>query len=440
MASGSPTPSRVAEHSKLFGLAIVVGLLAGAIGVAFQEALAVAAGLRESLARGGGHSVIGVAAAILFSAAAVWAGIAIVRRFAPEASGSGIPLVEATLHRDRDIRWPRILWVKFTGGVLAIGGGLTLGREGPTVLMGAAVGRAFGGPIAAWDERGRTLLAAGAGAGLAAAFNAPLAGTVFVLEEMRVLRTPRHALAALLACVSADQVYRWLLGGAPQLGIVAVAAARPATAVLLPLLVLGAAAGLVGAVFNRGLLATLRLFDRLRAGRPGSGGAIALLVGAAVGLVGFFAPDMLGPGDGLVEQALRAPLGAAEAAAVLGLRFVLTLASYATGAAGGLFAPLLVLGAETGVLVGRAVEALSPTTDAALPTFVIVGMGALFAGSVRAPATGILLMIEMTGALPLLFPLVYTAVIADLTARALGARPIYESLLERKLGRAGKES
>ena len=435
MASRSPKLERVADHSVLFGLAIGVGLLAGAIAVAFQEALAYAAGLRESLSRGASASAWGLPAAVLFSAVAIWAGVALVRRFAPETSGSGIPLVEAALHRDRDIRWLRVLWVKFTGGVLAIGGGLTLGREGPTVLMGAALGRALGGPLSAAGERGRTLVAAGAGAGLAAAFNAPLAGTVFVLEEMRVLRTPRHALAALLACVTADQVYRALLGGAPQLGMVDVA--RPPASALVPLLLLGAAAGVLGAVFNRALLATLALFDRVRARAGRHSSSLPLLVGAAVGLVSFFAPLLLGPGDGLIEQALRAPLDAASAALVLVARFALTLASYATGAAGGLFAPLLVLGAETGVLVGRAAEPLWAASGGALPVFAIVGMGALFAGSVRAPLTGVLLMIEMTHALSVLLPLAYAAVLADLTARALGARPIYEALLERATARAG---
>jgi CIC family chloride channel protein len=433
VASGSPSPARVAEHSTLFGLAIGVGLLAGLVAVAFQEALAYAAGLRLALSRDGALSTGGIAAAVLFSALAVWAGVAIVRRFAPETGGSGIPLVEAALHKDRDLKWPRILWVKFTGGVLAIGGGLTLGREGTTVLMGAALGRALGGAPSASDERRRTLIAAGAGAGLAAAFNAPLAGTVFVLEEMRVLRTPRHALAALLASVTADQVYRGLLGGAPQLGAVAVS--RPPLAALVPLLILGAAAGVLGAIFNRCLLGTLALFDRLRSRDVRWAGGLSLLVGAAVGVVGFFAPLVLGPGDGLIEQSLRAPLDAASAAAVFVARFALTLASYGTGASGGLFAPLLVLGAEGGVLVGRAADPLFPVGEIALPVFAIVGMGALFAGSVRAPATGVLLMIEMTGALHVLLPLVYAAILADLTARALGARPIYEALLERTLRR-----
>jgi len=237
VASRSPSLERVADHSALFGLAIAVGLLSGGIAVAFQWALARAAWLREGGARGAPTGDWKLPVAILFSALAVWAGVAVVRRFAPETSGSGIPQVEAALHRDVDVKWPRILWVKFTGGLLAIGGGLTLGREGPTVFMGAALGRALGGPLTASGERGQTLLAAGAGAGLAAAFNAPLAGTLFVLEELKVLRTPRHALAALLACVTSDQVYRSLLGRAPQLGAIVVE--RPGVSAFLPLLLLG---------------------------------------------------------------------------------------------------------------------------------------------------------------------------------------------------------
>jgi CIC family chloride channel protein len=418
----------------LFGLAIGVGLLAGLLAVAFQVVLARAALFRDAevarTARPGWELPI----VILVSAVAVWGAVAVVRRFAPEASGSGIPEVEAALHQDRELRWPRILWVKFTSGVLAMGAGLTLGREGPTVQMGAALGRALGGPLPASGEGRRTLIAAGAGAGLAAAFNAPIAGTVFVLEEMRVLRTPRHALAALLACVTADQVYRWLLGDAPQLGALAIP--HPNASAFVPLLFLGVAAGAIGALFNRSLLGTMRLFDGLR--RRGFDHAIALAVGAAVGAVGVFAPRLLGPGDSLIEQSLRAPLDAAVAAAVFAARFVLTLASYATGVAGGLFAPLLVLGAEAGVVAGRGAELVRAAAGTDLALFAIVGMGALFAGSVRAPATGILLMIEMTGALHVLLPLVYAAIAADLTARVLGARPIYEALLERTLAREAR--
>jgi len=421
----------LAEHSSLFGLAVVVGLVSGAIAVAFQQCLAVLTALREGAVAKATPAGWGMLLAVLVSALAVAAGAEVVRRFAPSAAGSGIPEVEALLHRGGDMSWARLLWVKFVGGLLAIGGGLTLGREGPTVQMGAAIGRAFGGPPGPPGARGHTLVAAGAGAGLAAAFNAPLAGTVFVLEEMRVLRTPRHALAALLAAVTADQVCRALVGSAPQL---ALAGVEPPPFSTIPLfLALGAGAGLLGALFNRCLLRSLAMFDRLRRANRRNALALVLAAGALVGLTGFFAPELLGPGDGLVERTLHDPPETAGASATFVARFSLTLVSYATGVAGGLFAPLLVLGSELGVLAGRAAEffLVRPASD--LPAFAVVGMGALFAASVQAPATGILIIVEMTGALPLILPLVYAAVIADLTARALGARPIYEALLDRML-------
>jgi len=423
--------ARFAEHSSLFGLAIVVGLVAGAIAVAFQGGLAALTALREEAVARATPAGWGLPLAVLVSALAVAAGAEVVRRFAPSAAGSGIPEVEALLHRGGDMRWARLLWVKFVGGILAIGGGLTLGREGPTVQMGAAAGRALGGPPGQPGARGHTLIAAGAGAGLAAAFNAPLAGTVFVLEEMRVLRTPRHALAALVAAVTADQVERALVGRAPQLALAGVS--PPPLSTIPIFLALGAAAGLIGAVFNRWLLRSLALFDRLRGASARNAVAVALAAGAVVGLTGFFAPQLLGPGDGLVERALHDPPAAAGAAATFVARFALTLVSYATGVAGGLFAPLLVLGSELGVLAGRAAELLPASPASDLSAFAVVGMGALFAASVQAPATGILIIVEMTGALPLILPLVYAAIIADLTARVLGARPIYETLLDRML-------
>ncbi len=428
--------AQLAEHSSLFGLAIVVGLVAGAIAVAFQKSLASMAALREGAVASAGPGLPGVAVAVIVSAVAVAAGAEVVRRFAPSAAGSGIPQVEVLLHRGGDMSWTRVLWVKFVGGLLAIGGGLTLGREGPTVQMGAAAGRAFGGPPGQPGARGHTLIAAGAGAGLAAAFNAPLAGTVFVLEEMRVLRTPRHALAALLAAVTADQVCRALVGSARELAFAGIE--RPPMSTVPLFLALGAAAGLVGALFNRWLLGCLALFDRLRRAGGRNAVAVAVAAGAAVGLTGFFAPELLGPGDGLVERALHDPPAAAGAAATFVSRFALTLVSYATGVAGGLFAPLLVLGSELGVLAGRAGELLLARPVSDLPSFAVVGMGALFAASVRAPATGVLIIVEMTGALPLTLPLVYAVVIADLTARALGARPIYEALLDRTIAVEGR--
>lgn len=429
--SEDPTPK---DTVALYAGAIGVGLAAGLLAVAFEAALRLAGQARALVANAAGSPGLRVALSIAFSALAAGAGVWLVRRFAPETAGSGIPQVESALHRGGDVRWRRTLLVKYFGGLLAIGGGLTLGREGPTVQLGAAAGRALGGPPGPGSGRSRTLIAAGAGAGLAAAFNAPIAGTVFVLEELKVLRTARHALAALIAAATADGVCRLLLSGRPSFGVVAVE--RPPLWTLIAFLLVGAVSGAFAALFNRSLLGSLDLFDRLRAGQGVARGvSLGVAVGAVVGLAGAFAPEWLGSGEPLIDRSLHVPPAAAAAAIILLARFALTLLSYSSGAAGGLFAPLLVLGCQTGLLLGLGAARLAPGLGLDPVAVAIVAMGALFAGSVRAPLTGVLLMVEMTGAFTLLLPLLFASAAAHVAAGALGGRPIYEELLERETRR-----
>ena len=294
------------DTGALFVGAIGVGLAAGLLAVAFEAALGLAGQLRAFIGSGAGHPGRALALSIGFSALAAGTGVWLVRRFAPETAGSGIPQVEAALHRGSELPWKRTLVVKYFAGLLAIGGGLTLGREGPTVQLGAAAGRALGGPPGPGSERSRTLVAAGAGAGLAAAFNAPISGTVFVLEELKVLRSARHALAALIAAAVADGVCRLMLSGRPSFGVVAVD--RPPLWTLAFFLLVGVAAGGLGALFNWSLLASLALFDRMRAGHGVARGVLlGVAVGAVVGLTGAFAPEWLGSGEPLVDRALHAP-------------------------------------------------------------------------------------------------------------------------------------
>jgi chloride channel protein, CIC family len=415
----------------LYAGAIGVGLLAGLLAVAFETALELASRTRVFL-EGAGPFFRGIPFSILCSS--LFAGLAVwlVRRIDPDTAGSGIPQVEAALHRGREIHWPRTLWVKFTGGALAIAAGLTLGREGPTVQMGASAARALAGRSGLSSERGRVLVAAGAGAGLAAAFNAPLAGTVFVLEELKVLRSVRHALAALLAAVTADGVCNLLVRDRPLQGLVP--DGLPPLSALPFYLVVGAAAGVLAAVFNRTLLASLAAFARLAAGSVQRAVWLGIAVGAICGLVGKFEPSWLGPGEDLVAHSLQVPPAAAVAAVILAARFGLTLASYASGAAGGLFAPLLVLGCQAGLLLCFGAASLTPSAGLDPAAAAVVAMGALFAGSVQAPLTGVLLMLEMTGALGLLWPLLVAAIAARVVARFLRTRPIYEELLARLPG------
>lgn len=326
-----------------------------------------------------------------------------------------------------------MLATKFFGGVVAIGSGLALGREGPTIQMGGAVGAGTARLLKTSTQERMILVAAGAGAGLAAAFNAPLAGLIFVLEELQRDFRPMVFGAAFIAAAAADVVSRLFSGQLP----VFTAPAYPAPSLsLLPVFaVLGAAAGILGVAFNRGIVSSLNLFGAL----PSRNKAFAcLIVGGLVGLMAYFAPNMVGSGHGLAEVALSAKLALATLPLIFATRFFLTLGSYGTGAPGGIFAPLLALGSVLGLLVGDLTAMALPHAGVMPGAFAVVGMAAYFTAIVRAPLTGIVLIVEMTSSYALSLPLLVACFCAYGVAEATKNLPIYETLLQRELA-AGKD-
>ncbi|MCW3097487.1 MAG: Chloride channel core [Chthonomonadaceae bacterium] len=421
------------QRRRLFPRAALVGLLAGLLAVAFRIVLAEGDVLRNALiAWGHLHPVVGAICVVLFGASGAGLSVFLVRRVAPEASGSGIPHLEAVLHRYRELEWKRVLGVKFFGGALALSSGMALGREGPTVQMGGAVGAG----VAEWlrvSQRDRlVLIAAGAGAGLAAAFNAPLAGLIFVLEEVQ--KDFRQAVfgAAFLAAATADIVARFASGQFPVFHVPSYPV--PALTALPAFIVLGLACGLLGVVYNRSLMATIDLFARVP---PRLASFAAAGVGAIVGVVAWFSPSAVGGGHMLAERFLDGRAALAMIPAWFLLRFVLSMASYGTGAPGGIFAPLLVLGALIGLGVGETTHLLVPHLVPNPAIFAVVGMAAYFTAIVRAPLTGIVLIIEMTGNYAQMLPLLVACFCAYIVAEGLGQLPIYEALLERDLRRTG---
>jgi chloride channel protein, CIC family len=426
------------QRRKVFPRAVLVGLLAGILSVAFGWALAGGDLARNRLiAWAHRHPAWGWLLPILWGAVGAGLAVYLVSKVAPETAGSGIPHLKAVLYRLRSLPWQRILPVKFGGGVLAIGGGLTLGREGPTVQMGGAVGAAVAEWLKVTPRERQTLIAAGAGAGLAAAFNAPLAGLAFVLEEVQRDFTPLVFGASFIAAVTADVVTRSLMG---QLPVFHVATYPVTPLVTLPaFLALGLVTGLLGVAFNRGLVGALEGFSRARGWLSRLGGWPAALagafVGAVVGLIGWFVPDALSGGYTLVDAVLRGQVALALIPPWFLLRFGLTMASYGCGAPGGIFAPLLVLGALLGLAVGEVTQLVMPEAITNPEAFAVVGMGAYFAAIVRAPLTGIVLIVEMTNSYEQMLPLLVACFSAYAVADALGDLPIYEALLERDVGR-----
>jgi len=421
------------RRRRLFPRALLVGLLAGLVASFFRALLERAEELRGLLilrlqpCGAGGLAlllVLGAAGAVL----ALW----LVHRFEPSAAGSGIPQLKAVLHRLRPMSGARLIAVKFAGGLCAIGSGLALGREGPTIQMGGAAGRL----VARWwpsssHERG-LLIAAGAGGGLAAAFNAPLAGLVFVLEEIQKNFAPGVFSATFLASVCADAVSRFLFGQTAVFGSAPIAA--PPLGSLPLFLLLGAASGALAVGFDRGLLGVLRLFDRTSPrGRLLAAGG----VGGSVALIAWFSPSLVGSGGPIVSRTLSGQGAVGVLLLTLVLRFGMTLGSYGTGVPGGIFAPLLVLGSQAGLALGLAAAAFSPALVGEPRAWAVVGMAALFAGTVRAPLTGIVLMVEMTESYTLMLPLLVASFTAQWVADRLGEPPIYDSLLKRELQRSG---
>jgi CIC family chloride channel protein len=419
-------------------LSIAVGAWTGVLVGIFRLALAGADRLRGTLlATFHGWSGIGLASSLCAGAAAAALATWLARRFSPYAEGSGIPEVEVALRRELPpMPLPTLLLVKFVGGLLAIGGGMALGPEGPSVQMGAVGARLIGGRFRrSWLDM-HSLIAAGTGAGLAVAFNAPIAGVVFVLEELHRQFDGRVALAALGASSTAILVAHLFLGSAPLL-LVAPAGPGPSATGPLPYLaaatwpayvVLGVVAGLAGAVYNRALTGALSLaerFDRWPA-RPQ-----AAVVGVLVGLIGWFAPRFIGSGETLTQSILAGAVGVGAVPLVFALRFLFGAACYGVRAPGGLFAPILLLGAQMGLMCGAACRWAFPTLGIHPQAFAVIGMAAFFTGVVRAPVTAIVLVIEMTAAFGLLLPMLVAGFAAMLAADWMRIPPIYDSLRER---------
>lgn len=421
-------PPRPGQWLFLMIVASFVGAAAGLVGGAFRIALMeLARGRGEMIAWAHQHGMWWFGWIVPTSLCAAGAAVAcyLTQRFAPQTAGSGIPRVEAVLrhHLRPAAYW--ILPVKFIGGALGIGSGLALGREGPTVQMGGTIGRLVSDALKRYLPEPWTLIAAGAGAGLAVAFNAPLAAVVFVVEELLHRFSARVFSATLMACISGTVVLRLMLGNAADFGSPRLTF-LPAD-VLPSYLLLGLLAGLLGVAFNVSLVAGMRISERAAKWPLGTKGAV---VGAVAGLMAWYSPGLVGGGESLAQSAIVNSIPFRGLCMLLLARFVLTISSYSSGAPGGIFAPLLALGALLGSAFAAAESALLHHPQDQAP-YAIVAMAACFTAVVRSPLTGVVLLLEMTGSWPLILPMMAASVTAYAVPELWGNPPIYDSLRER---------
>ncbi|ARU95103.1 H(+)/Cl(-) exchange transporter ClcA [Tatumella citrea] len=416
-------------------LAGLVGILVGLVGVAFDKA--VNAVLHYRLHHfAGSFGFVSLIGGIVVSALLAVVGYWLVRQFAPEAAGSGIPEIEGALEELRPVRWWRVIPVKFFGGIGTLGAGLVLGREGPTVQLGGNIGRMV---LDIFRMKGaevrHTLLATGAASGLSAAFNAPLAGILFIIEEMRLqfhyslISVKAVFIGVIMSCI----VFRVFNGESAVLDVGKLTNAPLNTLWLY--LVAGMVFGIVGVIFNRLIFKVQDRFQQLHGGRMKTILLIGAIIGGTCGALTLLFPELTGGGSLLIPLAAKGEYGLAMLLTLFILRMLMTLLCFCSGAPGGIFAPMLSLGTLLGTALGVLATSMFPEYHLQAGTFAIAGMGALFAASVRAPLTGIVLVLEMTDNYQLILPMIITCLGATLLAQFLGGTPLYSTLLARTLAK-----
>lgn len=432
MSSESDVPTTPSD-TLYYGLAILIGLAGGAAGSAFHILVEHLSLWPEHLAGALGRGPLTYVVSAVVAAAMVIASLYLVRRFAPEAGGSGVQEIEGAMEGLRPVFWRRVLPVKFVGGVLALGSGLVAGREGPTIHIGASIAAGLSETFRLGRTDSRGLLAAGAAAGLSAAFNAPLAAILFIIEETRrqFPYTFRTYMAVIAAAAASAVVTEAISGASPFLAITT--GEMPLWS-LAAFALLGALLGVVGIVFNRCLILSL---DAVRAVSMRAPYLPAAVVGGAVGVLVLALPEATGGGERLLVRLIGENLPLALLAAIAVIRFAGTMASYSIGTPGGIFAPILALATAIGLAFGGVMAALAPLPDSAAAAFAVAAMGGLFTATVRAPLVGIVLVAELTGSYALILPVIVTCGVANVVADRLRGRPIYEVLLERTLRLSG---
>ncbi|MDK8648809.1 ClC family H(+)/Cl(-) exchange transporter [Alloscardovia omnicolens] len=357
--------------------------------------------------------------AFLLTAAAAAAAIAKLVAWEPMATGSGIPQVEGVLLWGLKMRWWSILFVRFTAGIVCGFFGMSLGREGPSIQIGAATAAGIGTRMSKNNVERDNFTAAGAAAGLSAAFSAPLSGMMFALEEVYRSFNPTVLLTATTAALTADLMSKIFLGFNPVLHFVSIEQLNlDSYAWLIPL---GLVSGITGAAMNALLLGLQTAYSHIAV-------HWRLFIAIALALpVGIFLPLALGGGASLIAFAEQAASPLGMLVVLLLIKMLFTATSFGSGAPGGIFLPILTVGAVAGSIYAR----IAPISPQLIATFAVLAMAGTLTASVKAPITSMMLVIEMTGSLVHMLPVATVTLISLAVSDALRTQPIYHALLNR---------
>lgn len=347
----------------------------------------------------------------------------LVFKFAPETKGSGIPFVKMVMARMGNITRLRSIIIKFIAGVTGIGTGLSLGREGPSVQLGAGAGALVGKIFKMRGTDQSKLVAAGAGSAIGATFNAPIAGTVFVLEELTNKFSANLLFPVLVATVTAASVARHFLGNNPSFTIPYITHNLSLEGIFV-CIILGIIAGFLGVAFAKIIYKNNDFFENLNKLPNWLKPAIA---GFVIGIIGLFIPYILGSGNLSVDLLLQHKLTLTTVLLVFVAKFFITPFCFGSGAVGGIFLPMLMLGSFLGYIVASVFNILGIQTDVIVMS--MIGMGAFLSAVARTPITAVVMVFEMTAGYTHILPIMLSAAIANLVAEKLNHRPIYASLI-----------
>jgi CIC family chloride channel protein len=417
---------RSSETLSLILSAILVGGLAGLAAVGFDW-LVVNMGMFVAALQDQVGSLLGALMVVAIPALGGLLITPIVVAWAPDARGSGIPGVMLAVSNLAGRVPKRLAFWRPLASAISIGSGASLGTEGPVVQLGASLASLTADLLKLNDERRRNLVAVAAAGGIAATFNVPIAGVLFSLEVILGQFQVRYFASVVIGAVSATAVSRTVLGADPAFAVPDYGLSAPQE---LPLyLLLGVFCGLIGVIFLRALISGEDLFDRAGLSpwlRPAVGGVL-------VGLLALITPHVLGRGYETTGQILQGELTSGGFLLLLIIaKMLATSASFGSWAAGGIFAPILLIGAAAGALFITVAQFFFPQLTSHTGAFALVGMAAVFSSATRAPMSSIVMIFELSGSYNLILPLLFSAVIATLISELLAAESIYQMILSRK--------
>lgn len=349
-------------------------------------------------------------------------------KWEPMISGSGIPQVEGEVSGRLSQNWKRVLPAKFAGGFLCMLGGLSLGREGSSIQLGAMAGQGISRALGRGKREEKFLMTCGASAGLSAAFHAPLAGMMFAVEEIHKTFSIPILLPVMTASVTADYIASHILGLDPVFHF-QITEYLPQNYYWL-LILLGILVGVSGVFYNWGMLKAQELYRKIPFLKETGRLLIAFLTAGVLGLV---MPSVLGSGSGLIVSLTKGEMVLGMVVLTLVVKFLFSAVSFGSGAPGGIFFPLLILGALLGAVFAMTGAEFFGLDPVYINNFVLLGMTGFFTAIVRAPLTGIILLFEMSGSISQMLSLSIVSVTAYIVATLMRSEPIYDSLLKRIL-------